>query len=803
MHCVTAIGRDIFYVGASDRRLALFENVYPIPDGVSYNSYLINDEKTVLLDTVDKSVSERFFENIDFVLSGKPLDYVIINHMEPDHAATLGELVMRYPGVKIVGTSKTQRLIKQFFNKIDVEKAFLSVDESYSLDTGCHKLNFVYAPMVHWPEVMVTYDSTTGTLFSADAFGTFGALDGSIFADDISIDNSFLSEARRYYTNIVGKYGSSVVSLLKKASALDIKTVCPLHGPIFRKDIGLMIDKYMHWATYTSEDSAVLIPYGTIYNNTENAACILANELAKLGITDVKLFDVSKTHHSYIVSEAFRCSHIVFASATYNNGIFSGMEYLLRDLAEHNLSFRKVAVIENGSWNPKSGEKIKKLLSEMNGITILQNNVSFYSSPDEETCDKLKKLAKEIFDSIRSEKSSASSASNKGNIEKEALFKLSYGLFVLSSSCNGRDNGCIINTAMQITDTPCRIAIALNKNNYTHDIISESGVFNISVISRKAGFDIFKKFGFVSGRDTDKFSDCSDKKRSSNGVFYLTEGINAYLSASVISSVDCGTHTLFTADVTEAKVLDKEASATYEYYFSDIKPKSGINTSQDSKKSQKAKIKGYICRICGFIYEGDTLPDDFICPICNHTADDFEPIYESDDDSDYGKNNDDEKNTSESGKKEEKKYLCSICGYVHSASELPDDFKCPACGASADMFVPVVDVNTEKAESKTKAAQKNVNSYICKICGYVYEGDTLPDDFTCPLCGVGADMFEPVSDEDKGAEESAAKAKAGTKNVNRYVCKICGYVYEGDTLPDDFTCPLCGVGADMFEQQPD
>ena len=280
----------------------------------------------------------------------------------------------------------------------------------------------------------------------------------------------------------------------------------------------------------------------------------------------------------------------------------------------------------------------------MNGITILQNNVSFYSSPDEETCDKLKKLAKEIFDSIRSEKSSASSASNKGNIEKEALFKLSYGLFVLSSSCNGRDNGCIINTAMQITDTPCRIAIALNKNNYTHDIISESGVFNISVISRKAGFDIFKKFGFVSGRDTDKFSDCSDKKRSSNGVFYLTEGINAYLSASVISSVDCGTHTLFTADVTEAKVLDKEASATYEYYFSDIKPKSGINTSQDSKKSQKAKIKGYICRICGFIYEGDTLPDDFICPICNHTADDFEPIYESDDDSDYGKNNDDEKN---------------------------------------------------------------------------------------------------------------------------------------------------------------
>ena len=358
MYNVMQINDDVTYVGASDRKLALFEAVYPLVNGVSYNSYLVNDEKTVLLDTVDRSVSGVFFENIAHVLDGRKLDYVIVNHMEPDHAATLGELVLRYPEVKIVSNAKVVAMIKQFFD-FDVDARVQVVAEGDTFSTGKHTFTFAMAPMVHWPEVMVTFDTTDGILYSADAFGTFGALAGNVFADEVDFENKWLDEARRYYTNIVGKYGPQVQMALKKALALDIKMICPLHGPIWRENIAWFVDKYNKWSTYTPEDNTVLIAYASIYGGTENAANILASELAKKGIKNIAMTDVSVTHPSYIISEAFRCSHIVFAAPTYNAGIFTPMETLLLDLAAHNLQNRTVAFIENG--------KLGTDISQVNG----------------------------------------------------------------------------------------------------------------------------------------------------------------------------------------------------------------------------------------------------------------------------------------------------------------------------------------------------------------------------------------------------------------------------------------------------
>lgn len=331
MYCVKRINDDLFWVGGTDRRLALFENAYPIPRGVSYNAYLLLDEKTVLFDTVDRAITEQFFENIDALLKGRALDYVVVNHMEPDHCATLGEIVLRYPGVQVVCNPKTIPIIKQFYN-FDIDSRAIVVKENDTLCTGRHIFTFLMAPMVHWPEVMVTYDTTDKTLFSADAFGTFGAMNGNLFADEVNFERDWLDDARRYYTNIVGKYGPSVQTLLKKASGLDIHTLCPLHGPVWRKDISWYVDKYLTWSSYEPEEKAVMIAYGSIYGNTENAANILACKLAERGIRNIAMYDASSTHPSTIISEAFRCSHLVFASATYNGGIFSSMEHVLMDL---------------------------------------------------------------------------------------------------------------------------------------------------------------------------------------------------------------------------------------------------------------------------------------------------------------------------------------------------------------------------------------------------------------------------------------------------------------------------------------
>ena len=399
MYNVMQINDDVTYVGASDRKLALFEAVYPLVNGVSYNSYLVNDEKTVLLDTVDRSVSGVFFENIAHVLDGRKLDYVIVNHMEPDHAATLGELVLRYPEVKIVSNAKVVAMIKQFFD-FDVDARVEVVAEGDTFSTGKHTFTFAMAPMVHWPEVMVTFDTTDEILYSADAFGTFGALAGNVFADEVDFENKWLDEARRYYTNIVGKYGPQVQMALKKALALDIKMICPLHGPIWRENIAWFVDKYNKWSTYTPEDNTVLIAYASIYGGTENAANILASELAKKGIKNITMTDVSVTHPSYIISEAFRCSHIVFAAPTYNAGIFTPMETLLLDLAAHNLQNRTVAFIENGSWAPISAKLMGDIVAKMKNMTVLASKATLKSTVKDAQREELKTLASEIAETL-------------------------------------------------------------------------------------------------------------------------------------------------------------------------------------------------------------------------------------------------------------------------------------------------------------------------------------------------------------------------------------------------------------------
>lgn len=399
MYCIRKITDDITYIGGSDRRLALFENVYPIPNGVSYNAYFIDDEKNAVLDTVDKSVSALFFENIAHILGSRTLDYVIVNHMEPDHAATLEELVLRYPQVKIVCNAKSAAMMKQFFS-FDADAHTVLVKEGDTLSLGKHTLSFYMAPMVHWPEVMVTYDETEKVLFSADAFGTFGALNGNIFADELPNNTADFSEARRYYTNIVGKYGAQTLALLKKAAGLDMHLLCPLHGPVWRKDIAVFVEKYLTWGAYAPEQKGVLIVYGSVYGGTQNAAEILAAKLSEKGVPAV-LYDASVTHTSYLVSEAFRYSHLVFAAATYNNDIFTPVETLLTDLKAHTLRNRTVGLIQNGSWAPQSGKKMREILESMQNMTVLPETVTVRSTVKEESLTEIDALCGALIASLR------------------------------------------------------------------------------------------------------------------------------------------------------------------------------------------------------------------------------------------------------------------------------------------------------------------------------------------------------------------------------------------------------------------
>ena len=610
MHNLKVIDEDLFYIGVNDRRIALFENVYPVPDGVSYNSYFISDEKTCVIDAVDKSGEKQFKENIVKALSGRALDYIVINHMEPDHSATLEEIVKDFPSVTVVCNAKISKMIENYFT---VRPKLITVREGDTLPLGKHELTFIDAPMVHWPEVMMTYDKTTETLFSADAFGSFGAVSGCLYANEIKYKGNYTDEMRRYYTNIVGKYGAQVQAVLKKAVNISIKRIFPLHGLLWRNHIDYLLEKYGLWSLYAPEVSGALIVYASVYGNTENAVEILATKLYDKGVKNIAVYDVSKTDVSYLISEAFKYSNIIIASTTYNAGIFVNMENFLSDLVAHGIANRNFAIVENGSWAPTAGKLIKEKLSLLKNCTFTENTVKLISSVKEETLIGLDILSTEIASTIVI--GNTASETDESLIDKSAFFKLSYGLYVITTK-DEKDNGCIVNTVIQLTDSPKRIAVAVNKANYTRDIIAKTKKFNACIISEKENFSLFERFGFKSGRDTDKFDGFTKTAESTNGLKYITKNSCGYISAEVVAMKDFGTHTLFIAEVKESKTLSDEKPMTYEYYFASVKP-------QPKKEEKK---KGYVCKICGYVYEGDELPPDFVCPLCKHGADDFEKL---------------------------------------------------------------------------------------------------------------------------------------------------------------------------------
>ena len=597
------VSKDTFYVGASDRRLELFENVYPLTNGASYNSYIILDKKTALLDTVDESVAGTFFKKVKDALDGRTLDYLIINHMEPDHSATIEGLLLKHPETTIVCNDKILTMLKNYFEDLPQNKVQI-VKELEILDLGEHKLTFVFAPMVHWPEVMMTYDATTKTLFSADAFGTFGALSGNLFADELCFD---YDEARRYYTNIVGKYGPQVQAALKKASTVKIETICPLHGPIWRKDLATILDKYQHWSTYEPEVNGVLVVYASVYGHTAEAASIVCDELAMKGIKDIHCYDVSKTDKSYLVSEAFKYSHLFILSTTYNAGIFTPMEEFVNDLKYHNLQNRKVAIIENGSWAPTAKNLLTAIFTAMKNMTIIDKSVSIKSSLKENQLDDIKAIVQEIAKDFPKEE-----------LNVNPLFKINYGLYVLSTKINeDKFNGCIINAVNQISSD--KIMVSVNKQNYTAEIFKNTKMANLSILTKYCPFEIFKRFGFQSGRNADKFCDFDYYALSSNGLPYITEFANSYISLKVVDIIDLGSHYGFICELNESKQLNNDESVTYSYYLNSIKPK--------PTKTEVKKV-GWRCKICGYVYEGKELPKDFVCPICKHGIEDFEKIGE-------------------------------------------------------------------------------------------------------------------------------------------------------------------------------
>jgi flavorubredoxin/flavin reductase (DIM6/NTAB) family NADH-FMN oxidoreductase RutF/rubredoxin len=595
------VTKNTYYVGASDRRLELFENVYPLTNGASYNSYIILDEKTALLDTVDESVSGVFYKKVKEVLNERPLDYLIIDHMEPDHSATIEGILLRHPETTIVCNDKILVMLKNYFENLPKNKVKI-VKELEVLELGQHQLTFVFAPMVHWPEVMMTYDITSKTLFSADAFGTFGALSGNLFADEVNFD---LDEARRYYTNIVGKYGTQVQAALKKAATVEIETICPLHGPIWRRDLSFILNKYQHWSTYEPEKRGVLVVYASVYGHTAEAASIVCDELALQGIKDVRCYDVSKTDKSYLVAEAFKYSHLFILSTTYNAGIFTPMEEFVNDLKYHNLQNRKVAIIENGSWAPTAKGLLTSCFFSMNNMTIIDKSVTIHSSLKENQINDIKEMVNEIAKDFPTEK-----------LDTNPLFKINYGLYVLTTKIDeGKFNGCIINTVNQISSD--KIMVSVNKQNYTSEILKNTKVANLSILTKHCPFDIFKRFGFESGKNVDKFCGFDCFTLSKNGLPYLTKFTNSFISLKVVQVLDLGSHYGFICEQSESKQLNNEESVTYTQYLDFIKPK---------PTAEEKKIVGWRCKICGYVYEGKELSKDFVCPICKHGIEDFEKI---------------------------------------------------------------------------------------------------------------------------------------------------------------------------------
>ena len=593
------ITSDIKYIGVNDRNIDLFEGQYVVPNGMSYNSYLITDEKIAVVDTVDAAFTHEWLDNIENALGGKKPDYLIVQHMEPDHSANIMNFAKAYPDAVIVSSAKAFAMMKNFFGTDFAEKQIV-VGEGDPLSLGKHNLTFLTAPMVHWPDVIVTYDSSDKGVFSADGFGKFGALDA---------DEEWADEARRYYIGIVGKYGAQVQALLKKASTLDIEIICPLHGPVLKENLGYYINLYNIWSSYQPEDDGIVIAYTSVYGNTKKAVLQLADKLRANGCPKIEVFDLARCDMAKAVESAFRYSKLVLATTTYNAEIFPFMREFINHLTERNFQNRTVALIENGSWAPMAAKVMKELFAKSKNLTFAENTVKIMSALNDESTQKLNALADELcMDYLALQDSTA----NKNDLT--ALFNIGYGLYVVTCNDGKKDNGLIVNTVTQVTNTPNRIAVTINKANYSHHVIKQTGIMNINCLSVDAPFSVFEKFGFASGRNVDKFAD-GEQPRSDNGLVFLSRNINSFISLKVEQYVDLDTHGMFICEVTEARVLSDKDTMTYTYYQENVKPK----PQTDGKK-------GFVCKVCGYVYEGDTLPDDFICPLCKHGAADFEEI---------------------------------------------------------------------------------------------------------------------------------------------------------------------------------
>ena len=593
------ITNDIYYVGVNDRQIDLFEGQYRVPNGMSYNSYIIADEKIAVMDTVDANFTHEWLDNIQNVLGGKSPDYLIVQHMEPDHSANVANFMKAYPNATVVASEKAFVMMKNFFGN-DFSDNRLVVGEGSTLSLGAHTLTFVTAPMVHWPEVIVTYDSKDKVLFSADGFGKFGALDA---------DEPWVDEARRYYIGIVGKYGAQVMALLKKASGLDIEKICPLHGPVLTENLGYYLGLYQTWASYQPEEDGIVIAYTSVYGNTKKAVLSFAEKCKASGCPNVVVYDLARCDMSRAVADAFRYRKLVLATTTYNAGIFPFMREFIDHLIEHNFQNRTVALIGNGSWAPLASKVMKTMLEKCKNITFADNEVKIYSALDDTSKKQVEDLTNEL---CKEYLESRDETANKNDLK--ALFNIGYGLYVVTCNDGKKDNGLIVNTVSQVTSVPNRIAVCINKGNYSHHVIKQTGIMNVNCLSTEAPFKVFEKFGFVSGRNTDKFKDCTPL-RSDNGLVFLPRYINAFMSLKVEQYVDLDTHGMFICSVTEARVLSDRETMTYTYYQNNVKP-----------KPETAGKKGHVCKICGYVYEGDPLPDDFICPLCKHPASDFEPI---------------------------------------------------------------------------------------------------------------------------------------------------------------------------------
>ncbi len=593
------ISDEIRYIGVADRQIDLFESQYRVPEGMMYNSYVILDEKIAVMDTVDGHFTEQWLANLAAALSGRTPDYLVVHHVEPDHSASILAFAERYPDAVIVASAQAFRLIAAFY-VTDFAQRRLVVTQGTELALGTHTLTFYTAPMVHWPEVVMSYDSADKVLFSADAFGKFGALD---------VEEDWACEARRYYIGIVGKYGAQVQSVLKKAAGLDIQTICPLHGPILTENLGYYLNLYNIWSSYGVETDGIAIFYTSVYGNTKKAAELLADKLKAKGCPKVSVADLAREDMAEAVEDAFRYGKLVIASTTYNADVFPFMRTFLEHLVERGYKKRTIGVIENGSWAPMAAKTMKAILEPCKDLKFTNASVKIMSAMNDENKQQIEAMANELCEEYEARNNETA---NKNDLT--ALFNIGYGLYVVTSNDGKKDNGCIVNTVSQLTSQPNRVAVCINKQNYTHHVVKSTGIMNVNCLSIEAPFKVFENFGFQSGRNVDKFANCSPM-RSDNGLVFLPHYINSFMSLKVEDYIDLGTHGMFICSVTEARVINRIETMTYTYYQKNVKPKPATEGK-----------KGWVCKVCGYVYEGDELPEDFICPLCKHGAADFEPI---------------------------------------------------------------------------------------------------------------------------------------------------------------------------------